>query len=81
MQKNTFLEYLTLGIISGILGSFLALIANYLIESIIFEIQPRIYWDIIFIGTISSILVIGLLSALFTYFLALATPKDVLRGS
>ena len=81
MQKNTFLEYLTLGIVSGILGSFLALIANYFIESIIFEIQPKIYWDIIFIGTISSILVIGLLSALFTYFLTLATPKDVLRGS
>ena len=49
MQKNTFLEYLTLGIVSGILGSFLALIANYFIESIIFEIQPKIYWDIIFI--------------------------------
>lgn len=81
MQKNTFLEYLTLGIVSGVLGSFLALIANYFIESIIFEIQPRIYWDIIFVGTTSSILVIGLLSALFTYLLTLATPKDVLRGS
>ena len=81
MQKNTFLEYLSIGLFSGLLGSLLAVISTFFIEKIVFEINPRIYWEVILIGAMSSILVIGIVAALFTYYLTEKTPKDVLRSA
>ena len=81
MQKNTFLEYLAIGMLAGVLGSFLALIATYFIESIVFEINPKVYWEVLFIGSSGSVLMIGLIAALFTFYLTTKTPKDVLRGA
>ena len=81
MQKNTFLEYLAIGMLAGVLGSFLALIATYFIESIVFEINPKVYWEVLFIGSSGSVLMIGFIAALFTFYLTTKTPKDVLRGA
>ena len=81
MQKNTFLEFLTIGFFAGLLGSLLAVISTFFIEKTVFEINPKIYWDVILIGAISSILVIGIIAALFTFYLNVKTPKDVLRGA
>ena len=81
MQKNTFLEFLTIGFFAGLLGSLLAVISTFFIEKTVFEITPKIYWEVILIGAISSILVIGIIAALFTFYLNAKTPKDVLRGS
>ena len=81
MQKNTFLEYLSIGLFAGILGSILAVITTFFVEELVFEINPKIYWDVILIGAISSLLVIGVIAALFTFYLNFKTPKDVLRGA
>jgi putative ABC transport system permease protein len=81
MQKNTFMEYLSIGLFSGLLGSMLAVITTFFIEEIVFEINSQIYWEVIFIGAFSSILVIGIIAALFTFYLSSKTPKDVLRGA
>jgi len=81
MHKNTFLEFLTIGFFAGLLGSLLAVISTFFIEKTVFEINPKIYWDVILIGAISSILVIGIIAALFTFYLNAKTPKDVLRGA
>ena len=81
MKKNTFLEFLTIGFFAGLLGSLLAVISTFFIEKTVFEITPKIYWEVILIGAISSILVIGIIAALFTFYLNAKTPKDVLRGS
>ena len=81
MQKNTFLEYLSIGLFAGILGSILAVITTFFVEELVFEINPKIYWDVILIGAVSSLLVIGVIAALFTFYLNLKTPKDVLRGA
>ena len=81
MQKNTFLEFLTIGFFAGLLGSFLAVITTFYIEKIVFEINPKIYWEVILIGATSSLLVIGIIAALFTFYLNTKTPKDVLRGA
>ena len=81
MQKNTFMEYLSIGLFSGLLGSVLAVVTTFFIEEIVFEINSQIYWEVIFIGAFSSILVIGLIAALFTFYLSSKTPKDVLRGA
>ena len=81
MQKNTFLEYLSIGLFAGILGSILAVITTFFVEQLVFEINPKIYWDVILIGAVSSLLVIGVIAALFTFYLNLKTPKDVLRGA
>ena len=81
MQKNTFLEFLTIGFFAGLLGSLLAVISTFFIEKTVFEITPKIYWEVILIGAISSILVIGIIAALFTFYLNAKTPKDVLRGA
>ncbi len=81
MQKNTFMEYLSIGLFSGLLGSMLAVITTFFIEEIVFEINSQIYWEVIFIGAVSSILVIGIIAALFTFYLSSKTPKDVLRGA
>ena len=81
MQKNTFLEYLSIGFFAGVLGSLLAVVTTFFIEEIVFEINPKIYWDVILIGALGSILVIGIIAALFTFYLTAKTPKDVLRGA
>tara|TARA_Y100000816_G_scaffold133739_1_gene94515 strand:+ start:8346 stop:10784 length:2439 start_codon:yes stop_codon:yes gene_type:complete len=81
MQKNTFLEYLSIGLFAGILGSILAVITTFFVEELVFEINPKIYWDVILIGAVSSLLVIGVIAALFTFYLNFKTPKDVLRGA
>ena len=77
----TFLEFLTIGFFAGLLGSFLAVITTFYIEKIVFEINPKIYWEVILIGATSSLLVIGIIAALFTFYLNTKTPKDVLRGA
>ena len=81
MQKNTFIEYLSIGLFSGLLGSVLAVITTFFIEEMVFEINSQIYWEVILIGAFSSILVIGVIAALFTFYLSSKTPKDVLRGA
>lgn len=81
MQINTFMEYLSIGLIAGILGGALALLATFLIEREVFEISPKIYWEVLLIGASSSILVIGSIAALFTFYLSSKTPKDVLQGA
>jgi len=81
MQKNTFMEYLSIGLFSGLLGSLLAVVTIFFIEEIVFEINSQIYWEVILIGAFSSILVIGVIAALFTFYLSYKTPKDVLRGA
>jgi putative ABC transport system permease protein len=81
MQMNTFMEYLSIGLFSGLLGSLLAVVTIFFIEEIVFEINSQIYWEVILIGAFSSILVIGVIAALFTFYLSSKTPKDVLRGA
>ena len=81
MQINTFMEYLSIGLIAGILGGILALLATFLIEREVFEISPKIYWEVLLIGASGSILVIGAIAALFTFYLSSKTPKDVLQGA
>ena len=81
MQINTFMEYLSIGLIAGILGGALALLATFLIEREVFEISPKIYWEVLLIGASSSILVIGFIAALFTFYISSKTPKDVLQGA
>ena len=81
MQKNTFMEYLSIGLFSGLLGSMLAVITTFFIEEIVFEINSEIYWEVTFIGAFGSILVVGIIAALFTFYLSSKTPKDVLRGA
>ena len=49
MQKNTFLEFLTIGFFAGLLGSLLAVISTFFIEKTVFEITPKIYWEVILI--------------------------------
>ena len=78
MQRNTFLEYLTIGLFAGGLGGLLALIATYLIETFVFEIDPTVYWDILLLGILSAVVIIGIISAIFTFYLSTKTPKDVL---
>ena len=58
-----------------------AVVTTFFIEEIVFEINPKIYWDVILIGALGSILVIGIIAALFTFYLTAKTPKDVLRGA
>ena len=77
MQKNTFLEYLTIGLFAGGLGGLLALIATYLIETFVFEIDPTVYWDILLLGILNAVVIIGIISAIFTFYLSTKTPKDV----
>ena len=81
MQINTFMEYLSIGLIAGILGGILALLATFLIEREVFEISPKIYWEVLLIGASGSILIIGSIAALFTFYLSSKTPKDVLQGA
>ena len=79
MQRNTFLEYLSIGLFTGVLGSLLAVLITFFVEKIVFEINPKIYWEVIFIGSSSSIFIIGSIATLFTIYLTAKTPKDVLR--
>ena len=81
MQRNTFLEYLSIGLLTGVLGSLLAVLITFFVEKIVFEINPKIYWEVIFIGSSSSIFIIGSIATLFTIYLTAKTPKDVLRGA
>ena len=81
MQRNTFLEYLSIGLFTGVLGSLLAVLITFFVEKIVFEINPKIYWEIILIGSSSSIFIIGSIATLFTIYLTAKTPKDVLRGA
>ena len=81
MQRNTFLEYLSIGLFTGVLGSLLAVLITFFVEKIVFEINPKIYWEVIFIGSSSSIFIIGSIATLFTIYLTAKTPKDVLRGA
>ena len=43
----------------------LAVVTTFFIEEIVFEINPKIYWDVILVGALGSILVIGIIAALF----------------
>ena len=81
LQRNTFLEYLSIGLFTGVLGSLLAVLITFFVEKIVFEINPKIYWEVILIGSSSSIFIIGSIATLFTIYLTAKTPKDVLRGA
>ena len=81
MQRNTFLEYLSIGLFTGVLGSLLAVLITFFVEKMVFEINPKIYWEVILIGSSSSIFIIGSIATLFTIYLTAKTPKDVLRGA
>ena len=74
------MEYLSIGLFSGLLGSMLAMVTTFFIGEIVFEINSQIYWEVIFIGAFGSILVIAIIGALFIFYLRLRL-KDVLRGA
>jgi hypothetical protein len=48
-----------------------------LIETFVFEIDPTVYWDILLLGILSAVVIIGIISAIFTFYLSTKTPKDV----
>ena len=81
LQKNSFLEFLSLALIAGFLGSLLAQITTYFLERNIFEIEPKIYLNIWFVGILASVITIGALSLIFSNFINRKTPKEVLYDS
>ena len=81
LQKNSFLEFLSLALIAGFLGSLLAQITTYFLERNIFEIEPKIYFNIWFVGILASVVTIGALSLIFSNFINRKTPKEVLYDS
>jgi putative ABC transport system permease protein len=54
LQRNSFLEFLSLALIAGFLGSSLAQTTTYFLEKNIFEIEPKIYLNIWFVGMLAS---------------------------
>tara|TARA_X000000368_G_scaffold259409_1_gene205082 strand:+ start:6044 stop:8488 length:2445 start_codon:yes stop_codon:yes gene_type:complete len=81
LQRNSFLEFLSLALIAGFLGSSLAQITTYFLEKNIFEIEPKIYLNIWFVGMLASVIVIGVLSLIFSNLINRKTPKEVLYDS
>ena len=81
LQRNSFLEFLSLALIAGFLGSSLAQTTTYFLEKNIFEIEPKIYLNIWFVGMLASVIVIGVLSLIFSNLINRKTPKEVLYDS
>jgi len=81
LQRNSFLEFLSLALIAGFLGSLLAQTTTYFLEKNIFEIEPQIYLNIWFVGIITSVAIIGVLSIIFSNLINHKTPKEVLYDS
>jgi putative ABC transport system permease protein len=81
LQRNSFLEFLSLALIAGFLGSLLAQTTTYFLEKNIFEIEPQIYLNIWFVGIITSVAIIGVLSLIFSNLINQKTPKEVLYDS
>jgi putative ABC transport system permease protein len=81
LQRNSFLEFLSLALIAGFLGSLLAQTTTYFLEKNIFEIEPQIYLNIWFVGIITSVAIIGILSLIFSNLINQKTPKEVLYDS
>ena len=81
LQRNSFLEFLSLALIAGFLGSSLAQTTTYFLEKNIFEIEPKIYLNIWFVGMLASVIVIGILSLIFSNLINRKTPKEVLYDS
>jgi hypothetical protein len=63
------------------LGSLLAQTTTYFLEKNIFEIEPQIYLNIWFVGIITSVAIIGVLSLIFSNLINQKTPKEVLYDS
>ncbi len=81
LQRNSFLEFLSLALIAGFLGSLLAQTTTYFLEKNIFEIEPQIYLNIWFVGITTSVAIIGVLSLIFSNVINQKTPKEVLYDS
>ena len=81
LQRNSFLEFLSIALIAGFLGSSLAQTTTYFLEKNIFEIEPKIYLNIWFVGMLASVIVIGVLSLIFSNLINRKTPKEVLYDS
>ena len=81
LNKAILLEFICLGLISGILSAILAQLGLYFLETEIFEIEPRFYFSIWLLGPLISIIVVAFLSFILLFLMTKKSPKEILYSS
>ena len=81
LQQATILEFAFLGLLSGILGAVLAQLGLYLLETLVFEVEPSFYPSIWIIGPLVSTFFISLVSLVLVFKMTKLSPKEILFSS
>ena len=81
LQKSTALEFAFLGLIAGILGSILAQIGIYFLETKVFELSATFHGYIWILGPIIGTILICFLSTLLIFSITRKNPKEIIYNS
>ena len=81
LQKSTALEFAFLGLLAGLLGSLMAQIGIFFLETQVFELAPTFHGNIWIIGPIIGTTLICALSTLLIFSITRKNPKEIIYNS
>ena len=81
LQKSTALEFAFLGLFAGLLGSVLAQMGIFFLETQVFELSASFHGNIWIIGPISGTILICFLSSLMIFSITRKNPKEIIYNS
>ncbi len=81
LQKSTALEFAFLGLLSGLLGSVLAQIGIFFLETQVFDLSATFHGNIWILGPIIGTILICALSTLLIFSITRKNPKEIIYNS
>jgi putative ABC transport system permease protein len=81
LQKSTAIEFAFLGLFAGLLGSILAQIGIFLLETQVFELSASFHGKIWIMGPIIGTILICTLSTLLIFSITRKNPKEIIYNT
>ena len=81
LQKSTAIEFAFLGLFAGLLGSILAQVGIFLLETQVFDLSASFHKNIWIIGPLIGLILICFLSTLLIFYITRKNPKEIIYNS
>ena len=81
LQKSTAIEFAFLGLFAGLLGSILAQVGIFLLETQVFDLSASFHKNIWVIGPLIGLILICFLSTLLIFSITRKNPKEIIYNS
>jgi putative ABC transport system permease protein len=81
VRTSLLVEFITIGSLAGLLGSFIAIISGYILATEVLDIAYQFNWLILLFGVIGGGCFVGISSFFVTHTIAQKAPITVLRES